>query len=408
MTEPRIITGIDIGTTAVRTLICEASEDNTAPVFLGYGEAPADGLRRGIVINMEKTVTSISRAVEEAEIMASVHIDSAVAGIAGDHIRSINSHGVIGVSRSDNEIGEKDVKKAVEAASAVAIPTDREIIHVLPQEYTIDEQGGIKNPIGMTGVRLEVEVHIVTAAITSARNVYRSLERCEIDIDHLVLQSLAASHATLGDNEEEMGVVLIDIGGDLTDVAVFYDGSIRHTGTVPLGAKNVTNDIAIGLRTSVAQAEALKLKYGSALTAMVDPDEMMEVPSATGKEPRTISRNVLSNIIEPRMEEILSLVAREVKKANPPEALAAGALLTGGGALLPGTSELAEQILDMPVKSALPSGIYDLPGDMNSPEYATIIGLVLFGFHNEPESGRKKSGMKGFFKKIENWISRNF
>jgi cell division protein FtsA len=408
MAEPRIITGIDIGTTMVRAMIAEVSEDGSTPVFLGYGAVPADGLRRGVVINMEKAVRVISDAVEEAETMAEEHIDSAITGIAGDHIRSINSHGVIAVSRSDNEIGEKDVKKAIEAASAIAIPTDREIIHVLPQEYTIDEQSGIKNPIGMTGVRLEVEVHIVTAAVTSARNVYRSLERCEINVEHLVLQSLAASQATLMGNEEEMGVVLIDIGGDLTDIAVFYDGSIRHTGVVPLGGKNVTNDIAIGLRTTVMQAEELKIKYGSALTAMVDPDEMMEVPSASGREPRHISRNVLSTIIEPRMEEILSLASREIRKSNPPEALAAGAILTGGGVMLPGTTELAEQILDMPVKNGMPGGIDNLPKDLRDPEFATIIGLILYGFQNEQVGDARKRGFRGLFKKIEGWISRNF
>ncbi|MFH2035165.1 MAG: cell division protein FtsA [Candidatus Zixiibacteriota bacterium] len=408
MAETRIITGIDIGTTAVRALIAEESEDGSSPIFIGYGAVPVEGIRRGIVVNMEKAVKAISDAVEIAEEMAEVHIESATVGIAGDHIKSINSHGVIGVSRSDNEIGEKDSQKAIEAASAVAIPNDREIIHVLPQEYTIDEQSGIKNPVGMTGVRLEVEVHIVTAAVTSARNIYRSFERCEIGIDHLVLQSLADSYSVLSGNEEDMGVVLIDIGGDITDVAVFYNGSIRHTGVVPLGGRNVTNDIAIGLRTSVGQADELKLKYGSAMTALVNPDEMMLVPSATGKEPRQISRNVLSTIIEPRMEEILSLASREIQKSNPPEALAAGIVITGGGALLPGMVELAEQIFDMPVKIGLPSGLDGLPEEMNSPELSTAIGLVTYGFQNEPMDAAKRGGLSGLFRKIEGWISKNF
>jgi cell division protein FtsA len=407
MPEPRIITAIDIGTTRIKTIITE-SDGQGLPIFLGYGCVPAEGLRRGVVVNMEKTVQSISRSVEDAEMMASAHIDTAVAGIAGDHIRSINSHGVIAVSRSDNEIGEKDVKKAIDAASAVAIPNDREIIHVIPQEYTIDEQSGIKNPVGMTGVRLEVEVHIVTAAVTSAKNIYRSLERCEINVDHLVLQSLASTYASVSNDEEEMGVVLVDIGGDLTDVAVFYDGSIRHTGVVPLGGKNVTNDITIGLRTSVVQAEELKINYGASLTSMVDPDEMMEVTTAMGKNPRSISRNVLASIIEPRMEEIFSLVAREIKKSNPPEALAAGAILTGGGSMLPGTVELAEQILDMPVKLGMPAGIEELPENIANPQYATAVGLVNYGFKHDvsPESAR--GGIKALLKRIENWISRNF
>ncbi|MEW5925255.1 MAG: cell division protein FtsA [Candidatus Zixiibacteriota bacterium] len=407
MSEPRIITGIDIGTANIRTVITEVSEEGR-PTFLGYGTAPAAGLRRGVVINMEKTVQSVSKSVEEAEIMASAHIDAAVAGIAGDHIRSINSHGVIAVSRSDNEIGERDVSKAVDAASAIAIPADREIVHVLPQEYTIDEQSGIKNPIGMTGVRLEVEVHIVTAAVTSAKNIYRSLERCEIGVEHLVLQSLAASYSAINDSETDMGVVLIDIGGDLTDVAVFYDGSIRHTGVVPLGGRNVTNDIAIGLRTSVEQAENLKIGYGSALTSLVDADDMMEVPGMMGRKSRTLSRNVLASIIEPRMEEIISLAAREIKKANPPDALAAGVILTGGGALLPGSIELAEQILDMPVKIGVPSGIEELPDTMKRPDYATVLGLVNFGYKHGPGMEVKKGGLRGLFRRFEKWISNNF
>jgi len=407
MAEARYITGVDIGTTNIRTIIAE-SDKRGLPIFLGYGSAPAEGLRRGVVVNMERTVESITHSVEDAEMMASVHIDSAVAGIAGDHIKSINSHGVIAISRSDNEIVEKDVNRAIEAASAVAIPNDREVIHVIPQDYTIDEQSGIKNPVGMAGVRLEVEVHIVTSAVTSAKNIYRSMERCEIGVDNLVLQSLASSYANIGNNEEEIGVVLIDIGGDLTDVAVFYDGSIRHTGVVPLGGRNVTNDVAIGLRTSVDQAEQLKLSYGSSLTSLVDPDEMMDVTTAMGTNPRSISRIVLASIIEPRMEEILSLVAREIKKSSSPEPLAAGAILTGGGVLLPGTIELAEQILDMPVKLGIPTGIEDLPENIQTPEFATAIGLVNYGHRHESYMDKPRSGFKGIFKKLENWISRNF
>ncbi len=407
MAETRIIAGIDIGTTTIRTLIAE-SDERGDPVFIGIGSAPSAGLRRGVVVSMEKTVESISHAVEDAELMAQLNIDSAVAGITGDHIKSVNSQGVIAISRTDNEIGEKDVSKAIEAASAVPIPNDREIIHVLPQIYTIDEQSGIKNPVGMTGVRLEVEVHIVTAAVTSARNVYRSIERCEIAVDHLVQQSLASAYANISQEEEDMGVVLVDIGGDLTDIAVFFDGSVRHTAVVPLGGRNVTNDITIGLRTSLEQAESLKNMYGSALTSLVDPEEMMEVPTAVGREPRQISRNVLASIIEPRMEEILSLVQREIKKAGAVDPLAAGAVLTGGGARLPGVVELAEQILDMPVKVGIPAGIEGLPENLCSPEYATVIGLVLYGHRHGTGKTVAKGGLKGLMKKLENWISSNF
>ena len=407
MDETRIITGIDIGTTRIRTIIAEADEKGR-PVYMGYGSVPAEGLRRGVIVNMEKAVQAISKSVEDAEMMAGVHIESAVVSIAGDHIKSINSHGVIAVSHTENEIGDKDVKKAIEAASAVAIPTDREIIHVLPQEYTIDEQTGIKNPIGMSGVRLEVEVHIVTAAVTSAKNIYRSMERCEINTEYLVLQSLASSYAGIGNDEKEIGVVLIDIGGDITDVAVFFDGSIRHTGVVPLGGKNVTNDITIGLRTTLSQAERLKLIYGSALASMVDADDMMEVTGAAGREPKSISRNVLATIIEPRVEEILSLAAREIKKANPPDTLTAGIVLTGAGAMLPGTVELAEQIFDMPAKLAEPSGVEGLPENIATPEYTTAIGLIDYGARFGPGEDKVKRGLKGFFRKIEKWFSDNF
>ncbi len=407
MSETRIITAIDIGTTAIKVMIAESDEKGD-PVYMGFGSAPAVGLRRGVVVNMEKALESITRAVEDAEMTAGVHIGSAVGGITGDHIKSLNSQGVIAISRSDNEIGERDVQKAIEAASAIAIPNDREIIHVLPQDYTIDEQSGIKNPVGMTGVRLEVEVHIVTAAVTSARNIFRSIERCEIAVDHLVLQSLASSYACISPDEEEMGVALIDIGGDLTDVAVFYDGSIRHTGVVPLGGRNVTNDITIGLRTSLEQAERLKLAHGSALTSRVDPEDMMEVTTAVGREPKQISRNVLASIIEPRMEEIFTLVQREIKKAGSTEPLAAGAVLTGGGSLLPGIIDLAEQILDMPVKIGVPGGIDEIPENEITPDRATAIGLVLYGHRHGTGAEIARGGIRGFFRKIENWISNNF
>jgi cell division protein FtsA len=407
MTETRLITGIDIGTTQVRTLITECDERGL-PVFLGYGCAPAEGLKRGVIVNMESAIQSITKSVDDAELMAGVRIGSAVISLAGDHIKSINSHGVIGIAHSENDISEKDVKKATDAASAVAIPTDREIIHVLPQEFTIDEQVGIKNPIGMSGVRLEVEVHIITAAVTSVKNIYRSLKQCEIEPEHLVMQSLASSYANINAEEEEMGVVLLDIGGDLTDIAVFFNGSIRHTGVVPLGGKNVTNDITIGLRTTLGQAEELKLRYGSALASMVDPDEMMEVGGSSGRSSRSISRNVLATIIEPRMEEILSLAAREVKKSNPPDSLTAGVILTGGGAMLPGVVDLAEQIFDMPAKMGSPIGIEGLPANLIPAEYATAIGLVNYGARNERGDEFSKGKFRKMFGRIERWFSDNF
>lgn len=406
-TETRLITGIDIGTTRVRTTIVE-NDEMGLPVFLGHGSVPAEGMKRGVIVNMEKAIQSISRSVEDAELMAGVHIESAIVSLAGDHIKSINSHGVIGIAHSENEIGVRDVNKAIEAASAVAIPTDREMIHILPQEYTIDEQTGIKNPIGMSGVRLEVEVHIVTAAVTSVKNIYRALKRCEIEVEHLVMQSLASSYSNISSEEEEMGVVLLDIGGDLSDIAIFFDGSIRHTGVVPLGGKNVTNDITIGLRTTLDQAEKIKIGYGSALASMVDPDEMMEVGGAVGREPRSISRNVLASIIEPRMEEILSLVAREVKKSNPPDSLTAGVVLTGGGTMLPGVIDLVEQIFDMPAKLGTPTGVDGFPDSLAISEYATTVGLINYGLRHDTERTFARGKLSKMFKKIENWFTDNF
>ncbi len=407
-TETRLITGIDIGTANIRVVIAELDEERNEPIFFGYGTAPAAGMRRGVVTNMEKAVLALSKAVEDAEMMSSVHIDTAVAGIAGDHIKSINSHGVIAVSGSDSEITERDIRKVIEAASAVAIPADREILHILPQEYTVDDQTGIKSPLGMNGVRLEVDVHIVTAAVTSARNIQRSLEKCEICTEHLVLQSLAAAHSAVSSDEEDMGAVLIDIGGDITDVAVFFDGSIRHTGVLALGGKNVTNDVTIGLRTTLSLAENLKLAHGAAMVSLVDPDEMMEVTSAGGQGTRNISRNVLASIIEPRMEEIFTLAAREIKKANPPEALTAGVILAGGGTLLPGTAALAEQILDMPARLAVPRPMEGMPPNLTGPEAATVLGLIRYGLKNGPGISGSGKGVRGLFRKIESWFSDNF
>jgi cell division protein FtsA len=335
-------------------------------------------------------------------------VDRITVGIAGEHIYSINSHGVIGVSRSDNEITAADTKKAIEAASTIAIPVDREIIHVIPQTYSVDDQQNIKDPIGMTGVRLEVEAHIVTASVTSAKNIYRALERCHLGIDHMVLESLALSHTLFDRMTAEAGCILIDLGGDITNVSIFREGAIRHTAVIPLGGKNVTSDIAIGLRTTLDQAETLKTTYGAALAAMVDPTEMIEVPGAAGRSTKEISRNVLASIIEPRMEEILALVGRELKKILQADMYAAGVILTGGGALLPGTVELAEQMFDMSVRVGAIHGIENTPDELNNARYATPHGLLLYGFANEPVSGNRAGSMRGMFRKFEQWIMKQF
>jgi len=407
MSQMRTLTGLDIGSTKIAAIIAEVEEGSEIPHLVGMGMVPSEGLRRGVVVDLEKTVRAISKAISDAELMAGIKVDSVIAGLSGDHIRSINSHGVIAVSRNDNEITDNDVERVIDAARAVAIPADREIIHVQPQEYVIDEQSGIKVPVGMSGVRLEAEVHIVTAAATAVRNMYRAINRCELEVEALVLESLASSYALLSDDEQEMGVAVIDLGGGTTDIAVYFDSSIRHTSTVQLGGKSVTNDIAIGLRTPIEQAEEIKLKYGCAMPSMVDADEMISVPGVGSRAAREISRHVLASITGPRMEEIFSLAQRELKKANFPETLAAGVVITGGGAMLSGTAELAEQIFDMPAKIGVPRGFDGLTDMADSPIHATGIGLIRYGLLHGDEVMRKGAA-RGFFKKIEKWFNEHF
>jgi cell division protein FtsA len=402
------IVGLDIGTTKIAVIIAELQE-SVEPKIVGIGTSRSEGLKRGVVINLEKTVESITKAVEDAELMAGIKVDSVFAGIAGDHIRSINSRGVIAVSRSGNEIVASDVDRVINAARTVALPMDREIIHVLPQEYTVDDQSGIKDPIGMSGVRLEVEVHIVTGAITSAQNIYRSVKKAGLEVSDLVLQPLASSYALLSPEEEELGVALVDLGGGTTDIAIFHDGSIRHTAVIGIGGKNVTNDIAIGLRTPVEQAEEIKKSYGCALSGLVDSDEMIKVPGVGGREPKEISRSVLSAIIEPRAEEILSLVLKEMKKTNYSDLLAAGVVLTGGGSLMEGMVELAEQIFDMPVKKGIPQGFTGLVDIAATPIHSTGVGLILYGLEQQ-RNGKSKGGSKekGWFRRMKNLIGQYF
>jgi cell division protein FtsA len=359
------------------------------------GTAPSEGLRRGVVVDLEKTVASIQRAVDEAERMAGIPVKGVYAGIAGDHIRSINSRGVIAVSRRDNEIGAADVDRVVEAAKAIAIPMDREIIHVIPQEYIVDDQDGIKDPVGMSGVRLEAEVHIITGAVTSAKNICRSIQRANLKVFDLVLEPLASSHAVLGDDERDLGVVLLDIGGGTTDVAVFYEGSIRHTAIVPFGGANVTNDIAIGLRTPIDKAEAIKIQHGCALASLVSSTESLSVSGVGGRADREIARHVLASMIEPRMEEIFQLANKEVKKNHFAELLGGGVVLTGGTSLMPGVTELAEQVFEMPVRLGAPQGLGGLSANVADPRFSTGVGLVLHAVRAESgeDGSRERRGV---------------
>jgi cell division protein FtsA len=376
------------------------------------GNVPSEGLRRGVVVDLEKTVASIQRAVDEAERMAGVPVKGVFAGIAGDHIRSINGRGVIAVSRKDNEIGPADVERVVEAAKAIAIPMDREIIHVIPQEFIVDDQDGIKDPVGMSGVRLEAEVHIITGAVTSAKNICRSIQRAGLKVHDLVLEPLASSHAVLGSDERDLGVVLLDLGGGTTDVAVFFEGSIRHTAIVPCGGANVTNDIAIGLRTPIDKAEQIKIQHGCALASLVSSSDLVTVPGVGGRTDREISRHVLASMIEPRMEEIFSMVNREVKRNHFAELLGGGVVLTGGTSLMPGMVELAEQVFEMPVRLGAPGGLGGLGANVADPRYSTGVGLVLHGAQEEngvemPHAQKKVNGARSPFD-LTRWFSELF
>jgi cell division protein FtsA len=347
--------------------------------IIGVGHSPSRGLRKGVVVNIEATVDSIRRAVEDAELMAGVEIRSAFVGIAGGHIKGINSRGVIAVSGKNREVTQQDVDRVIDAAKAVALPVDREVIHVLPQEFMIDDQGGIKQPLGMCGTRLEAEVHIVTGAVASAQNIIKCANRAGLEVQDIVLQQLASSEATLSLEEKELGCILVDIGGGTTDVAVFLEGSVYHTAVLAVGGEMLTNDIAIGLRTPHPEAESLKRKYGCAMAGMTRPDEKIEVPSVGGRRPRILARQTLCEIIQPRLEELFMLVDREVRKAGYAGRVNGGVVVTGGASIMEGVPELAEQVFDMPVRRGLPRGVGGLTDVIGSPMYATGVGLGLYG-----------------------------
>lgn len=376
------ICALDIGTTKICALIGEIDEREEVKI-IGFGTAQSEGLRRGVVINLDKTIQSIIKARQEAERMAGVEIEAVYAGIAGDHVRSLNGRGVVAVAGENHIITAEDKERVIDAAKAVALPFDREIVHILPQEFIVDDQRGIDDPVGMSGVRLEAEVHIVTCAVTAAQNIWRSIEGAGMGVMDLVLEPLASSYAVLTDDEKNLGVIVVDLGGGTTDIAMFYEGCIRHTAIVSLGGRNVTNDIAHGLRTPLEGAEAIKIAHGAALHGERDREEHIEVPGVGGRAPRKVTKNLLIDIIQPRMEEILTLALNEVKKSDYARLMTAGAVLTGGGAMLPGTVELAEEIFDMPVKLGLPDGIQSVHEDVNKPLHATGVGLVLYGKENQ-------------------------
>jgi cell division protein FtsA len=377
--KDNLIVGLDIGTTKVCAIVAELCDDGLD--IVGIGTSPSYGLRRGVVVNIDATVESIRKAVEEAELMAGCEITTVFAGIAGGHIKGFNSHGIVAIK--GREVSELDIKRVVEQARAVSIPLDREVIHILPQEFVVDDQDGIRDPLGMSGVRLEAKVHIVTGAITSAQNIVRCANRTGLTVADIVLEQLASSEAALMPDEKEIGVALVDIGGGTTDIAVWHQGSIKHTAVLALGGDHVTNDVAAGLRTPAAEAERIKKKFGCASAKAVDKNETIVVPSVGGRKPMEVPRQTLAEIIEPRMEEILGLTNRELIRAGFEDKCAAGAVLTGGASLLPGIEELGEQVFEMPARVGRPLGIGGLTDVVNSPMYATGVGLVIYGSKNQ-------------------------
>jgi cell division protein FtsA len=402
-----IVVGLDIGTTKICAVVGEVRPD--AIEIIGIGSHPSEGLRKGVVINIEKTVNSIKEAVEEAETMAGCEISSVYAGIAGGHIKGFNSHGVIALK--EKEVSKKDVERVIEAASAVAIPMDREVIHVLTQEFIVDEQDGIIDPLGMSGVRLEAKIHIVTGAVTSAQNIIKCANRAGLDVCDIVLQSLASSEAVLTDEERNLGVALLDFGGGTTDLAVFSRGTIKHTSVLALGGDNVTYDISIGLRTPMAEAEKIKIKYGCALSSMIGKDETIEVPGVGGRKSRILSRQILGEVIEPRVEEILNLIHNELVRSGYDDMMNSGVVVTGGSAELMGVPEMAEQIFNAPSRTGFPQAVSGLVEVVNKPMYATAVGLVLYGAKRIKEGkkfrirdtnifGRVMERMKRWFKDV--------
>ena len=375
-----LVVGLDIGTYKVSAIVAEIGDDGIE--IVGVGTAPSRGLRKGVVVNIDATVDSIGRAVAEAEVMAGCEIRTVYTGIAGAHVKSFNSHGVVAVKSA--EVGSSDVDRVLNAARAVALPMDRQVVHVLPQEFIVDEQDGIKEPLGMAGVRLEAKVHIITASITSTQNILRCCQRSGLHVAGIVLEPLASAEAVLTPEERELGVTLVDVGGGTTDIVVFHNGAVKHTAVLPIGGSHLTNDIATGLRTPFAEAEKIKQRFGCAMSSMISRSDTIEVPSVGGRGPRILSRQILAEIIEPRVEEIFSLVSREVARSGFEEILASGVVVTGGSTILDGVPELAEQVFHLPVRRGVPLGVRGLVDVVASPMHATGVGLILFGLR---ESG---------------------
>jgi cell division protein FtsA len=402
-----LIIGLDIGTSKVVAVVAELTPDGRLDV-IGMGSHDSKGLKKGVVVNIEATVSAIQRALEEAELMADCKIQRVYTGIAGSHIRSFNSTGMVAVK--DKEVTPVDIDRAIETARAMPIPTDQQVLHILTQEFLVDGQDGIREPLGMSGVRLEVKVHIVTGAVSAAQNIVKCVRRCGLDVSDLILQPLASSIAVLSDDEKELGVALVDIGGGTTDVAIFREGAIRHTAVIPIAGDQVTNDIAMALRTPTPEAELIKLRHGCALRQLADPDEMIDVPGLGDRPPRQLSRQTLAEVIEPRVEELFTLVQQVLRQSGFEELLSSGIVLTGGSALMQGMVELGEEIFHMPVRLGVPRYAGGLQDVVQSPRYATAVGLLLEG-RQQFERGvlaRQTGGFRVTLRRMREWFQHNF
>ncbi|MEM7096902.1 MAG: cell division protein FtsA [Pseudomonadota bacterium] len=400
------IVGLDIGTNKVAAIVAEVSEEGELEV-IGIGTHHSRGLKKGVVVNIESTVQSIQRAVEEAELMAGCSIDNVYAGIAGSHIRSLNSHGIVAIR--DREVYPQDIERVIDAAQAMAIPADQKILHVLPQEYVIDTQEGVKEPLGMSGVRLEAKVHMVTCAVNAAQNIEKCIERCDLTVNDVILEQLASSYSILTEDERDLGVCIVDIGGGTTDIAVFTGGAIRHTAVIPIAGDQVTNDIAMALRTPTHNAEELKIKYACALTQLARADEVIKVPGVGDKPARDLSRQSLAEVVEPRYDELFTLIQAELRRSGFEDLLAAGIVLTGGAAKMEGVIDLAEEVFHMPVSLGSPRNVAGLKDIVRNPIYATGVGLLQYGLEREKEMpGKRTADQGGLVSRVKNWWVDNF
>lgn len=403
-----MIVGLDIGTSKVVAIVGKRKMDGSIEV-VGVGSNPSKGLKRGVVVNIEVTVQAIQRAVEEAELMAGCRIHSVYAGIAGSHIKSLNSHGIVAIR--DREVTQADIDRVIDAAQAVAIPADQKILHILPQEFVIDNQEGIKEPLGMSGVRLEAKVHLVTCAVNAAQNIEKCIRRCGLEVDDIILEQLASSHAILTEDEKELGVCVVDMGGGTTDIAVFTGGAIRHTAVIPIAGDQVTNDIAMALRTPTQNAEEIKIKYACALTQLAGADETIKVPSVGDRAPRDLSRQALAEVVEPRYEELFMLVQSELRRSGFEDMIPAGIVITGGASTMEGVVELAEEIFHMPIRLACPQAVSGMTEVVNNPIYATGVGLLIHGFR-QIDLGRapvlKGGNTPTMLERMKAWFTGHF